>query len=70
MRENTENGDVWLVSYNLGTRSFWYLARKDNLDSASATVRRTPELLRAASGRRPPSSPVRCSRETVGTIAD
>lgn len=40
--ENTENGDVWLVSYDLGTRSFWYLARKDNLDSDVDDYYRVP----------------------------
>ncbi len=40
--ENGDNPDVWLVSYDLGARSFWYLARKDNLDSDVDDYYRVP----------------------------
>ena len=40
--EHCENGVVWLVSYDLGARSYWYLARKDNLHSDVDDYYRVP----------------------------
>lgn len=58
--ENAENGDVWLVSYDLGTRSFWYLARKDNLHSDVDDYYRVPSESRV-----PPSDNWALARDGV-----